>query len=400
MKNFDFVIVGGGIIGLTIARELQRCSVGSIALLEKEAELGVHASGRNSGVVHAGLYYTPGSLKAKLCLDGARKLVEFATEHGISYLKNGKVIVAKNETEQHEMTKLFERAKKNGVEVEKIDRKALAQLEPHACTFDWAIHSPNTALIAAKELIQKLSILFKAGGGELLLSNHARVSSVEEKVVHTEKTKLGYGMLINCAGMYADHLAHTFDVGLQYRILPFKGRYRRLSGPVAESCRLSIYPVPNANMPFLGVHVTPQIGGKVFLGPTALPAFGRENYAGLSGMRFSEAFALMSRLGPMVLLNRGKMRNLAYEELARLSTTRFHHEVAQMAPEIQRNHIGAYEKIGLRAQLLNIKSGELEMDFVVEKGRDSIHVLNAVSPGLTASFAFSEYVVDQLLSED
>ena len=364
-----------------------------VTLVEKEEDFGLHASGRNSGVLHAGIYYTPDSLKARFAIEGNRRMREFVKERGLPINESGKVIVAKDEEDYGRLLKLYERAKRNGAKVYLIDERELKEIEPHARTFRKAIYSPNTAVVNPKEVVRAMAEdTLKSGRVRALLGVRCLGRAGKGKVRTTAGT-LEYSLLINAAGAYADRLAHTYGVGLHYRIVPFKGTYRRLLRP--ELVRGNVYPVPHPKSPFLGVHFTKDPYGNVSVGPTAIPAFGRENYGVFGGID-SEAPAILLRDAVMFLKN-PLFRYVALREPRKYFKPSFFRGCSWMLEGLRYGDIAPARKVGIRAQLVDWRSKEMIMDFVIERGEDSIHVLNAVSPAFTASLPFADYVVENFV---
>ena len=282
--NTDTLIVGAGIIGLSIARELhRRCPDLNITIIEKEPNLAAHASGRNSGVIHAGFYYTPDSLKAKFAVEGNKLLTDYCLEHNLKINRCGKVVVAKNEKEIETLYELKKRGDKNGVDLELIDEKDLKSIEPNANTCQKALYSPATSTINPKEVVEHISNSL-TGRVDILL-NEKFIKREGSFAIKTNKHKIGFKYLINAAGLYADKVAHQFAVGCKYTLIPFKGLYIQYSDN--DLIQKHIYPVPNLNNPFLGVHFTKTVDGRVKAGPTAIPAFWRENYDGVSNFKIN-----------------------------------------------------------------------------------------------------------------
>jgi len=395
VRRYDFLIVGAGIVGLTLARELALRKLGKILVVEKEPEVGRHASGRNSGVVHAGIYYAADSLKAKFCVDGARRLLEYVDQHQLPVLKCGKVIVASKPENTQTLNTLLERARTNGVEAKRISLEELRELEPEAHSYESAIWSPKTAVIDSKAVLKKLSTELIQLGVDIQFGHEVRSIHPAEKRVVTSQGNIDYGFLFNTAGVYADRIAHFFDVGRNYRILPFKGLYWKATPNFTSKIRTLIYPAPDIRMPFLGVHITRTIDGKVLFGPTAIPAFGRENYTLLGGLDLLETPQIGWHLLRMLIGNPAGFRNYVREEMARYRFRNFYAESKSLVHALEPGDIGEFYKVGIRAQLMDVKKGRLEMDFILERGADSLHVLNAISPAFTCAFAFAPYLADQ-----
>lgn len=397
-RTFDFVIVGSGIIGLSIARALVARGFKSICLLEKEAELAKHTSGRNSGVLHAGIYYAQDSLKAKFCIEGSRALQAYAVEKKINCMKTGKVIVAANEREHEQLLKLYERALKNSAKVSLIDQQQLKEIEPEAVTYNQAIHSPETAVIDSKGVLESLRRDLSDQGVQIRMS--AEVTDIEADAFNARLTsgeKIGFGHLINAAGLQADRVARCLGAGENYKILPFKGLYRELKSPAAERFRGSIYPTPDPRFPFLGVHITRTTANKVILGPTAIPALGRENYGFFEGMDLEATPGILLGLSKMLIQNTDGIRTLVREEFPKYSLKGFAESIKRLAPCVSEKDITSYVKVGLRAQLVRKSDGHLEMDFKVEQAERSTHILNAISPGFTCSLPFGEFVCERIV---
>ena len=398
LLNYDFIIVGAGIVGLTLARELALRKSGRILLIEKEEAVGKHASGRNSGVVHAGIYYAADSLKAKFCVEGSKRLIEYVDAHRLPILKCGKVIVATKPENVKTLSTLLERAKLNGVEAQKISLAELKELEPEAKSFESAIWSPRTAVIDSKAVLQKLTEELVQLGVQIEYNQEVEQIYPLEKSVKTNKSTYGYGFLYNTAGVYADKIAHYFGVGKKYRILPFKGLYWKATPNFTSKIKSLIYPAPDIRMPFLGVHITRTVDGKVLFGPTAIPAFGRENYSLLGGLDLLETPLIGWQLLRMLIRNPGNFRQYVAEEMARYRFKNFYQESKSLVHDLKATDIGEFYKVGIRAQLMDLEKGQLEMDFILEPGPDSLHVLNAISPAYTSAFAFAPYLVDRVLS--
>ena len=393
----DFVVVGAGIVGLALARELKRRGPRSrIVVLEKEGALGQHASGRNSGVLHSGIYYSAGSVKGRICAQGARELAEYCDEHRLPISRCGKVIVPTNETEDRELDILFERAKSNGAKAELIDERTLAAIEPEARSHSGrALLSPDTAVVDPKAILTQLRESLNARGVEILLEHAVGSVAAGGSSVRVRGETIGFGHLFNAAGLQADRVARAFGAGLRYVILPFKGLYYRLVPESRLRINGLIYPVPDLQVPFLGVHFTRAIDGHVDVGPTAWPALGRENYDGLRGVSALEGVSIGWRILQQYVLNNHGFRRFAHREALRFMKGRFAEAARSLVPRLRSIELAKSDKVGIRAQLLNRRTHELVMDFVVEHARRSTHILNAVSPAFTSSLPFARLVLDE-----
>ncbi|WP_456399931.1 L-2-hydroxyglutarate oxidase [Persephonella sp.] len=389
------VICGAGILGLSVARELLKRGTDNIILLEKESKLGCHASGRNSGVLHAGIYYTPDSLKAKLCLKGNLMMREYCREKGIPILETGKVIVTKSEKEIPVLEELHKRAKKNGAEVNLINDKELKDIEPYAMTVERALYSPLTAVVDSKRVLAQLERDLVSSGSVKILKGVKFEGVKRNSEILTSKGAFRFELFINTAGAYADSVAHAFGVGKKYKILPFKGTYKKLRKDRSYLVKGNIYPVPDIRNPFLGVHFTRSIDGTVYIGPTAIPAFGRENYGFVEGVD-GEALGILWRDAVLFFKN-DKFRTVALTEPRKYINSLFFKDISKMVEGIRMEDIEPSEKVGIRPQLVDWEKKELVMDFLVLKDSDTVHILNAISPAFTSSFAFAEYVVDRFI---
>jgi L-2-hydroxyglutarate oxidase len=399
MKNidcFDFIIIGAGIIGLSLAHELHKSyPMKKIAILEKEKELGMHASGRNSGVLHSGIYYNKDSFKAKVCASGALKMMNFAKEHDIKLFNGGKVIVPTSPEQYQTLDILMQNAIQNGVPAEFIDEKQLTELEPYAHPASKAIYCPTTSVIDNKAVLKKLKTLLEMGGIKFLFDTKVLNINSKSKKILSSRGAYDYGFLFNCAGAYADKLAKMEGLAQDYTLLPFKGIYYKLAEHVSQRVRSNIYPVPNISTPFLGVHFTRSIADDVYVGPTAIPVFGRENYSRLNGVKPSETFELFMQMGQLFWSNENDFRTLAVSEMLKYSKKVFFQGAKKLMPTLEINELQSCSKAGIRPQLMNKKSKRLEMDYIFEQTSSSMHVLNAISPAFTSSFSFAEMVLDK-----
>ncbi|KTD24148.1 L-2-hydroxyglutarate oxidase [Legionella maceachernii] len=394
MHTFDFIIIGAGIVGMTVARELkQRLPLATIVILEKEDHVGVHASGRNSGVLHSGIYYANDTLKAKVCARGAQRMFEFAKEHNLPCLKSGKVILATSEKQLTTVDRLMHNAQQNGIKAERISRQQLLELEPAAAEGPAAIYCPDTAVIDSVAVLNKLRALLEQQGVSFVFG--CQVTSAKGTQLITTKGRFSYGYLYNCAGAHADTIARWFNLAQNYALVPFKGIYWKLSPEANHLIKSNLYPVPDISLPFLGVHVTRLITGDAYIGPTAIPVLGRENYKRWHGVRVAEALSISLRLASMYRNNQNNFRLLAKTELAKYNKKFFLAAAQKLIPVLQEKDIIPSSKAGIRPQLINIKTKQLEMDYIFEQTQQSMHVLNAISPAFTSSFAFAEMIVNQ-----
>lgn len=397
-KKYDFVIVGGGIVGLTVALNLAQRRAGSIAIFEKEEHTGVHASGRNSGVVHAGIYYPESSLKAKYCVAGHAKLIEFVEQESLPIRKCGKVIIATREENLATLDTLEARAKRTGAVVHRVDRQELKGLEPTAGGVGAALWSPTTAVVDSKAILARLEMRLRDLGVTFHFSETFTEVKESERTFSTNLAAYDFGVFINCGGAFADKIAHAFGVGLEYCILPFKGIYFETTRHFDLPIQRLIYPAPDIRMPFLGVHVTLTVDGRVLFGPTAIPALGRENYGLISGLSPRETATTSRRLLAMLWHNKNDLRRYVFEETTRYRRAAFFEEARQLVPQLKAEDLGGIYKVGIRSQLMNINTQALEMDFVLRQGPSSVHVLNAISPAFTSAMAFAPDLADRALA--
>ena len=393
-QTYDFLIVGAGIVGLTVANELKtRFPSAGIAVIDKESGPGVHASGRNSGVLHSGIYYSSDTVKAKVCAAGAARMMEFAREHSIPFLKSGKVIIATSERDLPTVDKLLRNASENGIRSWRIDTKQLHEIEPHAAQGPAAIYSPDTAVIDSPAVVRRLTEILAQQGVSFFWQSGFRHVGTSGEVV-TDRLKLGYGHLFNCSGAYADVVAKKFGLARDYALVPFKGIYWKLRPQANHLVRANIYPVPDIDLPFLGVHLTRVISGDVYVGPTAIPALGRENYGLIQGIRPVEAMQIGCRLAEMYLSDRLNFRRLAHVELSKYLKRNFLVAATRLLPDITAQDMIPTAKSGIRPQIVNVREGILEMDYILQHTDHSTHVLNAISPAFTSAFAFAKIIVD------
>lgn len=393
-KQVDIIVIGGGIIGLSIARELiNRHPNSRILVLEKEQDVARHGSGRNSGVLHAGFYYTADSLKAKFTRDGNQALREYCYANNLRINESKKVVVTKDESELPALFELEKRGKKNGVDVTIIDEKELQEIDPNVNTFQHALYSPNTATVDPVEVTQAVRKELQDKGVEISLGD-GYSKRLDGNTIQTVKNNTySAKVIINAAGLYADKVARDFGFSDKYTIIPFKGIYLKYTGKTPP-VSINVYPVPNLRNPFLGVHFTITVDGTVKIGPTSTPAFWRENYTGFDRFTPGEMAHIIGWEALLFTTNAFGFRRLAIEEIKKYSKKYFTGLAKYLVKEMDVKGFNKWGVPGIRAQLLDKNTKELVMDFVVEGDNDSVHVLNAVSPAFTCSFPFAKWVVD------
>ncbi|MGB4600418.1 MAG: L-2-hydroxyglutarate oxidase [Trichlorobacter sp.] len=396
----EYLIIGAGIIGLALARELRtRYPQADILVIEKEADVAFHGSGRNSGVLHAGFYYSADSLKARFTRDGNRMMKEYVTGRCLAINECHKVVVASDESEIEGVRELQRRGERNGVEVRVIDEQELAAIDPNAKTTQIALYSPTTATVDPTQVCHALRADLEAAGVRFLFGQGYLRRLDDSSIVTTCGLNITAGLTINAAGLYADRIARDYGFSKHYTIIPFKGVYLKYTGP-DKPVRTNIYPVPNLKNPFLGVHYTVTVDGTIKIGPTAIPAFWRQNYAGLDNFSLTELLEIIGWESRLFVSDSFGFRSLALGELKKYDRAFFTGLATKMVKQIDTARFNQWSTPGIRAQLLNTDTKELVQDFVVEGDGRSIHVLNAVSPAFTCSFPFAAWVVEQHINKE
>ena len=394
-KQVDFAIIGAGIVGLSIAKELKRQFPNArIAVIEKEVTIGLHASGRNSGVLHAGIYYPSTSLKAKCCLEGARAMAAYCDAHGLPIQRVGKLIVTTKPDEGPVLETLLQRAITNGAKVELISREVLQKLEPEATTAtDYALFSPETSVIDSKAILTHIFESLRTQQVEFYFNEPSVGIDTTSQRLTLKNEHIIYGHLFNTAGLFADEIARRCGLQERYTMIPFKGLYYELKPRTSLTINHLIYPVPDMHVPFLGVHFTKAIDNTIYLGPTAIPALGREHYTGMTGIKIAETLSTFTALAPHYFSNKQGFRTYAHQEIPRFLKSRFIASAQALVPRITPQDIIRSAKVGIRAQLFDLTKKELAMDFIVSQTQNETHVLNAVSPAFSSAFSFSKYVI-------
>ncbi|MEZ5117771.1 MAG: L-2-hydroxyglutarate oxidase [Candidatus Nanopelagicales bacterium] len=392
----DVVVVGGGIVGLAVADALlARDPDLTVRVLEKEPRLAAHASGRNSGVLHAGFYYSPDSLKARLTRRGNVLLHAFCEEAGVAVRRCGKVVVARSEDELPALAQLLRRGEANGVPLERVDEQGLRELEPRAVTHRAAIWSPTTSVADPAAVVEALAARVRARGGDVRLG--VAVVGAAPGLVRTTTGTIAAGHVVNTAGLYADRLASWFGQCDDYVMLPFKGLYWYADLPPGWLTR-HVYPVPDPRNPFLGVHLTVTVDGRVKVGPTAIPALRREDYGRVPGLARHESGEIARALPRFLRSPHHDVPALLRSEVPKYSRRWLVHRACALVDDLPERAFRVRGRPGVRAQLLHRESGRLEMDFVVRGDDRSTHVLNAVSPGWTSALAVGEHVASVVLA--
>ncbi len=396
--NHDVIVIGGGIVGLAAAYRLLETRPGlKLRLLEKEARLAVHQTGRNSGVLHSGLYYKPGSEKAKLSVGGLQQMIAFCREHGVAFEQCGKIVVATDESELPRLETLWERGNANGLAgLRKLNPQQIREIEPHANGLA-AIHVPQEGIVDYPGVCDKLAELIRKNGGEITLN--ARVESMASegsaRIIETEAGTFRADFVVACGGLYSDRLVRASGQKPSAKIIPFRGEYFQIKKERQFLVRNLIYPVPDPKFPFLGVHFTRLIHGGIEAGPNAVLAFAREGYRWsdinprdlADALGFSGLWKFLYRYPSL----------WSYEIFRSLSRAEFTRSLQKLVPDIRRDDL---EKGGsaVRAQAMTA-DGNLIEDFHFEEAAGILHVVNAPSPAATASLAIGERIAKKVLTQ-
>ena len=390
----DVIVIGGGIVGLATAYKLLEQKPGlKLRILEKEKSIGLHQSGHNSGVIHSGIYYKPGSMKAKNCRRGVEELLLFCDKFNVQYNLCGKVIVAVNLEEVNRLDALYKRGLENGIsDVRIVDSQELKDLEPHATGIK-AIHVPSTGIINYTSVVDELAKQIIKRGGEIKTKATVKgfVRKAGECIVNTQTYDYPTGLVINCAGLYSDKIAQLAGENSSISIIPFRGEYYVLKPESRHLVNSLIYPVPDPKFPFLGVHFTLRIDGSVEAGPNAVLATAREGYR-RRDFSFQETWELLTNPG-FWKIGRNYWKTGLGEYTRSLFKPLFVKALQHLVPAIQGSDL-APGGSGVRAQAMD-ETGKLLDDFCIVQSERFIHVLNAPSPAATASFAIGSTIADQ-----
>lgn len=392
--KYDVAIVGAGIVGLATAYNLAETHPDlSIIILDKEDDIALHQTGRNSGVIHSGIYYRPGSLKARNCREGKRALVSFCEREGIAYDMCGKVIVAVAEQERPALHAILERGRQNGIECELVDAARLRELEPHAAGVE-AIHVPEAGIVDYKGVARRLADILLERGHDLKLNaevlGFARDGSVV--ILQTSAGDIAADHVVTCAGLYSDRVAAMSGNDPEMRVIPFRGEYFELKPQARGLCSDLIYPVPDPAFPFLGVHFTRMIDGRVECGPNAVLAFSREGYTfgqvNVKDLKETLTYPGFRRLA------RRHWRMELYEIWRSLSKAAFVKTLQRLIPDVSSDDLED-SPAGVRAQAV-LPNGDLADDFVIKESERVLNVCNAPSPAATSCLKIGEEIVGRL----
>lgn len=391
---YDFAIVGGGIVGLSTGMALgKRYPNARIVVLEKESNWAYHQTGNNSGVIHSGIYYKPGSFKAKFCCEGNRSIVKFCQEHGIAYEVCGKVIVATEPEQLPLLENLYQRGLANGLKLTKLCAKEVKEIEPYVNCIA-GIRVFTTGIVNYKQVCQKYADIIKSQGGELRLKTKLEkiCKSGSATVLETNNGSFETGFIINCTGLHSDRIAKLGQIAPQAKIVPFRGEYYELKPEKRYLVKTLIYPVPHPDFPFLGVHFTRMIDGSVHAGPNAVLSLKREGYK-KTDFDLRDALEVITYSGFWKLA--AKHASEGIKEIMRsLSKAAFVRSLQKLIPEVVADDIVPIHA-GVRAQAL-MPDGKLVDDFLLVQDRNSVHVCNAPSPAATSSLEIGKAIAQMI----
>lgn len=395
---YDFCVIGGGIVGVAAATALlQRQPGASLVLLEKEDTLGRHQTGHNSGVIHSGIYYAPGSLKAQLCREGSARTKEFCAEHGIAFENRGKLIVATRPEEVPRLAALQDRAGENGIEVERLNAEAIREREPNITGLA-ALHVPAAAIVSYGRILEALASDLRRNGAEIRFSTAPGAIRETGDAVHvsTSGETIRARKLVSCAGLQSDRLARMAGLKIRHRIVPFRGEYYRLSPRLSDVVHEMIYPVPEPGLPFLGIHLTPMIDGSVTVGPNAVLGLAREGYA-KGSVSLGDMAATFAFPGFWASIARNIRPSLS-EIGNTLSKRRYLEECRKYCPSLTLEDLHPMEP-GIRAQAV-LSDGTMLHDFLFLDTDRMLHVCNAPSPAATSAMPIGDMIAERLLGSN
>ncbi len=393
---YDFVIVGGGIIGASTALSIIKLNPKKkILLLEKEKSFAFHQTGHNSGVIHAGVYYEPGSLKAKFCKRGLEETIKFCKQHNIPYSQCGKILVATSKDELNRMQSLYERCQKNNIDVSLLSKQELYKLEPDINGLG-AILVKSTAIVDYQAITNKMANQYESLGGEFLLNTE--VKNIDESLdsinIKTDNENIKARYLINCAGLMSDRIVNMLGIKTDFRIVPFRGEYYKLKSNMNSIIKHLIYPIPDPELPFLGIHLTRMIDGTITVGPNAVLGFKREGY-GRYNFNLKDVAEMLSFKGFYKVISTNIISGLK-ELLNSFHKASYLKQVQKYCPKIKLDDLEPYPA-GIRAQAV-LNDGTLVHDFLFTNSKRSIHVCNAPSPAATSAIPIGEYVANKAIA--
>ena len=389
-------IIGSGVVGLTLAYEITNHNpTYEITIFEKEDNSIRHGTGRNSGVIHSGIYYTPNSLRSKLCIEGSRLMKKFIQDHNLYLNPCGKLLIPRYLNDLESLDFLFERSKEVGVHAIKLNSKEeILKIEPNCNPkFDQALFIKDTAIGDPKEVSAKLLELLKKRNCSILYHHEVNKVVSNKGALYVKDTLFEFDLVINAAGLYADQIAKISNLKTNYSSLPFKGKYWSVkTDNPSELPKTLLYPVPNLAHPFVGIHTVYDKSGNFYLGPSSTPVFGKEAYKPFQKFKLIEFVTLVLKFFSKIIKNENKLRNLAVSELRNLFLSHIKKSTKVYFKNSLELILSESEKVGIRSQIFDNKSKTLFNDFVVIKQNKTVHILNAISPAWTSSFAMAKYI--------
>ncbi len=398
-KNTDILIIGGGIVGLSLAYQLSKKNLfKKITVIDKENKIGQHNSGRNSGVLHAGIYYKPNSLKAKVCMSGAKRLKKWIKKRNLPINNCGKIILPQKEILDSQLDFLYKRGKDNEVNIEMIDIKEIKKRISNPRKFvKRAIWSPETSVVDPLIILNKIKQELVENNVEILLGCEIKSFNSKNSILKMHNdAEIHYGYLFNTAGIKALEISKKFGVGTEYLSLPFKGNYWEIKKSSKVEINTNVYPVPDLSVPFLGVHFTPNVDNdSIIIGPTATLSLGRENY---KNFQYIEPLQYSRNLGILLkeyMANRNNFRRYVHEQAFTNIPFLLYKAASELIPDIKPIDLKRSTKVGIRAQLFHKNQLKLEDDFLCISQNNTTHVLNAVSPAFTASFSLADLIINK-----